>query len=266
MERATSWQVRNLTVDREILAVLNRHRIWAAYAICDLEAPHRQYARFVGAWRDRELPAAVLLYVAPRFATILPCGSAAGVRAVLAEVTGLPPRISLSVRPQDLASVELRYQVHRSWTMLRMAVRAGEERLAPDTGAALRRLTAGDGPALQAWYARETSAVFTPLMLEHGVYVGAFFEGRMVAVAGTHAVSERYQIAAVGGVSTDPAFRRRGLATATTSAVVQALIRQGITDIVLNVREDNAPAIAAYTRLGFQVHGPFWEGDATLRP
>jgi len=34
---------------------------------------------------------------------------------------------------------------------------------------------------------------------------------------------------------------------------------------VLNVREDNAPAITAYSRLGFSVHEPFWEGAATLR-
>jgi len=39
----------------------------------------------------------------------------------------------------------------------------------------------------------------------------------------------------------------------------------GARDVVLNVREDNTAAIGAYTRLGFTVHEPFWEGYATPR-
>jgi ribosomal protein S18 acetylase RimI-like enzyme len=37
------------------------------------------------------------------------------------------------------------------------------------------------------------------------------------------------------------------------------------TDIVLNVRQDNSPAIAVYERLGYRVHAQFIEGPAVRR-
>jgi len=49
-----------------------------------------------------------------------------------------------------------------------------------------------------------------------------------------------------------------------TSAVTEAALEQH-RDVVLNVRQDNAPAIAVYDRLGYRVHGPFIEGPAVRR-
>jgi predicted GNAT family acetyltransferase len=64
-------------------------------------------------------------------------------------------------------------------------------------------------------------------MLEHGIYYGAYLAGTLVAVAGTHAVSRRHRVAAIGNVFTHPAWRGCGRATATTSAVARALIHDG---------------------------------------
>ena len=36
-------------------------------------------------------------------------------------------------------------------------------------------------------------------------------------------------------------------------------------DVVLNVRQDNTPAVAVYERLGYRVHAPFIEGPAVRR-
>ena len=102
-------------------------------------------------------------------------------------------------------------------------------------------------------------------MLEEGFYRGVWDGGRLVAVAGTHAVSRRFGIATIGGVLTLPEYRGRGLGGAATAAVGTALRDVGIRTLALNVRETNLPAIAAYTRLGFETHCPFWEGHAVLR-
>jgi predicted GNAT family acetyltransferase len=47
-------------------------------------------------------------------------------------------------------------------------------------------------------------------------------------------------------------FRGRGYATAVTGAVTAELLRF-CDQVVLNVRADNPPALAAYRRLGYQV-------------
>jgi predicted GNAT family acetyltransferase len=66
-------------------------------------------------------------------------------------------------------------------------------------------------------------------MLEHGIYYGAYVygayvAGTLVAAAGTHAISRHHRIAAIGNVCTHLTHRGRGLATATTGAVAQALV------------------------------------------
>ena len=260
-------EIVDLTDDAVIVPVLENQRQWAAYALCDLEQPHRQYARYIGAVRAGRVEAVVLAYAPPGFTSLLPSGSADGVGAILATVPNLPPTPLLIARRPDLLAVEARYHVDKKWTMLRMVVAAHGLKPAPTVASSVdvRPLAPADLPALQALYAVWPETVFTPFMFSCGVYYGAFVDGCLAAVAGTHALSARHGIAVIGNVFTRPEYRGRGLGTTVTGAVARALMERGARDVVLNVREDNAPASAAYSRLGFTVHEPFWEGNTTLR-
>jgi RimJ/RimL family protein N-acetyltransferase len=91
-----------------------------------------------------------------------------------------------------------------------------------------------------------------------GVYYGIHAGGRLVAAAGTHVVSRNARLAVVGNVLTHVDFRGRGYATAVTGAVTAELLRT-CDQVVLNVRSDNPPAIAAYHRLGYAEHVRFEE-------
>ncbi len=256
--------IADLTDDGAIVPVLEAQRRWAAYALCDLEPPHRRYARYIGAVRDGRAEAVVLVYTPPGFTSLLPSGSEEGVQAILARAPDLPPKPFLVVRRLDLPAIEARYRVDEKWTMLRMAVSTSELRPAPVRNGTLRPLAADDLPAVQALYASWPDTVFTPFMFAHGIYYGAYVDGHLVAVAGTHAFSPRHGIGVIGNVFTRPDYRGRGLGGAVTGAVAVSLLERGVRDVVLNVREDNAPAIAAYARLGFTIHEPFWEGYASL--
>ena len=91
-----------------------------------------------------------------------------------------------------------------------------------------------------------------------GLYYGIRVGGRLVSAAGTHVISASARLAVVGNVMTHADHRGRGYATAVTSAVTSELLRF-CDQVVLNVRADNPPALAAYRRLGYQTHVTFEE-------
>lgn len=251
--------------DNEITAMLERDRRWAAYALCDLEPRHRPYARYVGLRRDQQVAALVLVYAPPTFTSLVPCGDATDLVALLAEAPDLPQETVLLVREANLPAIEMRYAVSQRQALFRMVVTADELRLPSDVRADVVPLSAADLPALHRLYVSWPETVFSPSMLDGGVYFGAFRAGALVAAAGTHAVSPRHRIAVIGNVFTDPAHRGGGLATAVTGAVARALFDQGMSEVALNVREDNPAAVAIYRRLGFVMHERFWEGKGRLR-
>ena len=103
-----------------------------------------------------------------------------------------------------------------------------------------------------AFYARAYPGTwFEPRMLETRRYVGIRDAGGLACVAGVHVWSPEWRVAALGNVATLPEARGRGLATAACAHLCRVLLDDGIDTISLNVRADNAAAIAAYERLGF---------------
>jgi GNAT superfamily N-acetyltransferase len=65
---------------------------------------------------------------------------------------------------------------------------------------------------------------FDRRMLETGQYVGVRRAGALVAVAGGHVWSPVYRVAALGNVTTHPAARGQGLATAAVAALCRRLL------------------------------------------
>jgi ribosomal protein S18 acetylase RimI-like enzyme len=89
--------------------------------------------------------------------------------------------------------------------------------------------------------ARKGWNVFLPAQLAEGVYFGIRADGRLVAAAGTHLVNCAENAAAIGNVFCLPECRGQGLGSRVTSAVVDALVKDGIQTIGLNVGPDNPP-------------------------
>lgn len=132
---------------------------------------------------------------------------------------------------------------------LRSFANAGVELLGPSHLGELERLYDAAYPG--TW--------FQPRMLETGRYLGIRDDGRLVCVAGVHVHSPRYGVAVLGNVATHPEARGRGLATMACGELCRLLLEDGIDTIALNVRSDNATAIGAYRRLGFEPVAEFVE-------
>jgi ribosomal protein S18 acetylase RimI-like enzyme len=260
-----SESIVELTNDSLILPVLERDRIWAAFALCDLDLPYRERARFIGVTGDGNVSAALLIYSLPRLPALSVYGDEEGVHRLFGQAHRLPHVAYLSLRSVDITAATSCYEFQNPATMLRMGMTVAALSPAQEVEAQICRLSADDLPDLVALYRCWNGATIDATVFHYGVFYGARCDGKLVAVAGTHAVSLRHHIAVIGGVFTHPGYQRRGFATAATNAVAHTLIHQGVRDVVLNVRADNEPAVAVYRRLGFTTHQTFFAGKAVLR-
>ncbi|MCB0193631.1 MAG: GNAT family N-acetyltransferase [Anaerolineae bacterium] len=121
-------------------------------------------------------------------------------------------------------------------------------------------LSTGDLERLTALYqASYPDNAFDARMLETGCFFGLEQDGALVSVAGIHVYSEQYRVAALGNVTTHPAYRGHGLALAVCARLVQHLRERGIAHIGLNVKADNQAAIACYQKLGFKYIASYTE-------
>jgi ribosomal protein S18 acetylase RimI-like enzyme len=243
------------TTDRGLLrAFLERDRLFAAYAICDLDVREFARTRWGVALRDDEPVAVVLEYGGYAPQPIFVMGEPAGISAILAEV--IRPRAAYAAMlPASLPAVEAHYRVEPGPPMVRMWVDRASFRPYPADVARLLPVEIGD---LNRLYQLGFTAWLPPSAIAEGVYYGIRIDGRLVAAAGTHVISPEARLGVVGNVLTHVDFRGRGFATAVTGAVTAELLRF-CDQVVLNVRSDNPPALQAYRKLGYREHVRFEE-------
>jgi ribosomal protein S18 acetylase RimI-like enzyme len=247
--------VTRVTTDRGVLrAFLEQDRLYAAYAICDLEEREFGRTRWGLAW-DRETPIALVLeYNGPTPQPLFVMGRDDGIEAVLRNL--IRPRIAFVAAPSDVVpAIETSYRVDPGPTMVRMWVDQARFRPYPATVQRILPVEIGD---LNKLYQLGFASWLPPATVAEGVYYGMRVNGLLVAAAGTHVVSRGARLAVVGNVLTHADFRGRGFATAVTGAVTAELLRT-CDQVVLNVRADNPPALNAYRRLGYAEHLRFEE-------
>jgi ribosomal protein S18 acetylase RimI-like enzyme len=248
--------VAETTTDRALLrGFLERDRLLAAYAICDLD--DREFGRTRwGVARDGDSVVAIVLeYSGSSPQPLFVMGRDDGIAAILREV--IRPRIAfIASLPETLASVERQYRLDPGPPMVRMWVDAENLRPVHDPG--VERLIPSDVSDLNRLYRLGFGSWLPSESIAEGVYYGIRVRGRLVAAAGTHVVGRDARIAVVGNVLTQPEYRGRGYAEATTGAVTTELLRF-CDHVVLNVRADNPPALNAYRRLGYTEHVRFEE-------
>jgi ribosomal protein S18 acetylase RimI-like enzyme len=243
------------STDRALLrSFLERDRLFAAYAICDLE--EREFARTRwGIARDgSEVVAVGLEYGGLTPQPLFVMGRNDGIAAILRDVVR-PRAAYLAAAAEALQAVARWYRVEPGPPMIRMAVDRSRFKPAP---AAVERLLPVEVGELNRLYQLGFAAWLSSSTIAEGVYYGIRVNGRLVSAAGTHVISREARLAVVGNVLTHTEHRGRGYATAVTSAVTSELLRY-CDDVVLNVRADNPPAIQAYRKLGYAEHSRFEE-------
>lgn len=245
--------VSKLAARDEIRRRLNADRVWSLYALADLDDglfPHCD-------WYASGSDGLALVFHGISIRPIIMLGGTDTTRELL---RALPVDSGyLNLQAHQLPAAEGLWNYAERHAMHRMVVdqllgRPAETIvLGPEHESEVRQLYAtGDGGGI----------AFAPFQLATGFFRGVRRQGELVAVGGVHVVSEAEGVAGVGNIFTRPDSRGQGLAQAVTAAVVNALRAARIPTIALNVEDHNAPAIAAYQRLGFRTVFTYIEGPA----
>ncbi|MDE3113674.1 MAG: GNAT family N-acetyltransferase [Chloroflexota bacterium] len=243
-----------------VRAFFGHDRLLAAYALADLDPDNVDTARWWVARRGRDVTAAALLVEILPFRPCFAMGDTDSLASLFHELR--EQRLILAVPPRGRPAVEQTYRFERVDLMRRMAVEA--RAFLPRTTRTPTRLGPDQLEDLIELYGEASRSYFTARRLAREIYYGVYDGRRLVSAAGTHVRSSHAGIAAVGNVLTRIGHRDRGLATSVTSAVTEEALREH-RDVVLNVRQENAPAIRVYERLGYHTHATFIEGPAVRR-
>jgi ribosomal protein S18 acetylase RimI-like enzyme len=251
MAVAQSEQRARAVTDRDaIAAFLRTDRLYAAYALGDLDGPQRRRATWGIAYDPSGMPIALAEHhegLVPQPLFLM--GDAAGARSLLETV--IKPRDAyFQAAAEHEPAMAATYELEPPTAMLRMVV--DRESFVPFAGPA-ERLVPADIDELNRLYQLGFRTGFPMSVLEDGIYFGVRVRGRLISAAGTHVINPREGIGVVGNVMTHTDFRGHDFAKMVTSAVTAELLRR-LPDVALNVHTDNDPAVAAYTRLGYRVH------------
>jgi ribosomal protein S18 acetylase RimI-like enzyme len=241
-------RARAVTDREEIAAFLRTDRRYAAYALGDLDSSSRGRCSWGIAYDEAREATALAMHhdgLVPQPLFLM--GDPDGCRAILASVIKPRDAFFQATEALDAAAAEM-YELERPTALLRMVVDA--RTFVPTAGAA-ERLHAGDIDDLNRLYQLGFRAGFAQAILDDAVYYGIRIRGRLISAAGTHVINRREGIAVVGNVMTHADFRGHGFARMVTGAVTADLLDQ-VPDVALNVHANNAPAIAAYSRLGYR--------------
>jgi ribosomal protein S18 acetylase RimI-like enzyme len=188
-------------------------------------------------------------------------GDTAGLTVILSSALR-PRRVYVSAMPEHLPALRAFYNLGQLQHTVRMVLDVSA--FCPASGKAIR-LSPAFARQLEWLYNMGQGNAFSAFQVAQGVFYGITDKDRLVSTAGTHVISKIHGVAAVGNVFTHPDYRRRGLGTLCTSAVIQELLTRHIHTIVLNVYEGNEAAFRIYQRMGFKEHCRYVEVLAERR-
>jgi ribosomal protein S18 acetylase RimI-like enzyme len=256
-----------------IAAVAGRNPHRHAYELGDLDDFFWPHTRWFGLERDGAVRQLALLYSEPDPPVLLALADEpeAEMRTLLELLAArLPGRVYAHVTPAAIDALTGRFAGEEAGLHLKMGLldpsRLAEQDVVDRDWGGTAWLSHRDVAEIDALYAEAYPGTwFTPRMLDTGRYLGIRVAGRLRCIAGVHVWSPTWGVAALGNVATDPVFRGRGLATAACARLCRVLLDDGIGAVALNVRADNAPALAAYRTLGFAPVGEYVEVMLTAR-
>jgi ribosomal protein S18 acetylase RimI-like enzyme len=248
----------------DIEPFLRRNVFLHIYALGDLDEFFWPFTTWYALEEGGDIGAILLLYTAFATPTLMALGDPPF--EVLHELLRgarrlLPPRVYAHLSPGGRDALGPNVQAESRGPHFKMAL--VEPKLDVTAIDAVVRLTHADVDDLRKLYAAGYPANwFDSRQIDVGYY-GLRINGELVSAAGAHVYSAAQRVAALGNIVTHPSHRGRGYAAAVTARFA-AELGATVDHIGLNVKADNAAAIACYRRLGFEPVAEYEEAMLTL--
>ena len=250
--------------------LLRRHEAAHVYAIADLDPHYFELSRWWILQRGgRDVAAAFVIddFDPPLLSVLDPTGDGHDRELLDAIDDDLPDQMFVNLMPGGPEHLAGRFWFDDDGPYDKFAVPLGELDLTTTSlSADVRPIGLDDLDAIFDLLAAtpDSGRVFVPEMMGDDTYVGVWERDELVAMAGTHVMSDRRRVAAIGNVITRADHRRRGLGAECTVAVLRRL--EGRVDLVgLNCALANPGARRIYERLGFRPVLGYVEGTLHRR-
>jgi ribosomal protein S18 acetylase RimI-like enzyme len=246
---------------KEIEECLRREALLHLYELGDLDDDTWPFTTWYGLRAGDDLTAVMLLYTRPNLPVVLALGEAnrEQVGALLRDAMRLlPARCYAHLSPGLENVLGERYGLEARGQHLKMALTNPDRTREADAAAAEPLSPADAADAQQLYEDSYPGHWFERGELQSKPYFGVRVDGRLVGIAGVHAYSESYGVAALGNIATHPEYRRQGLGRAATAGLCQFLSGR-VEDIGLNVKSTNEAAIRCYRGLGFETIAAYGE-------
>jgi ribosomal protein S18 acetylase RimI-like enzyme len=230
---------------------LRRDPVGALYMLADPEPPWFQQCRWIVEAED-DASAVGMIFLGLETPAVLVSGDLLAVRRIVEHRTAeLPDRCYIKLTGPQMEVCASRYHFSEIEELDIMMLR--EPRYPrPNQDVQLRLISSADSiDTVLDVYRDYPGNFFEPSQLSLGLYAGAWVQGRLAAIAGTHAYSPGEGVAVLGNIATATRCRAQGLCTALTAFLCDELRIRDCALIGLHVASGNAPAIACYRRCGF---------------
>ncbi len=245
----------------EIEAFLRKNVFLHIYALGDLDDLFWEHTRWFGLKGPAGLKAVTMTYHGYDRPVLVAMheGDMAHMRELLTAIAPiLPDRCYAHLSPGSLTALEESYLATPCGIYHKMALVDHSALDGIDTSRVVPLTTDDLDDMLEFYETSYPNHWFQPRMLRTGQYYGIREKGVLVSVAGVHVYSKRYEVAAMGNITTRPEHRGKGMARAVSAKLCKALLKT-VKHIGLNVSVNNKRALKLYRGMGFEIIGSYEE-------